>query len=545
MNRRDFFLASLSLGSLSLLPKWTHASETALMESFLRVHGMDIAPLERLGRFGGSSEIEGDTPDEAHEIFWNKEGYLQKKGGIPQASQKFDVVIVGGGIAGLVCAYLLRGKKILLIEGNPRLGGNSKSQSVGKNFVSQGAAYITIPDDGDEIDSFLRKLNLKSKFRKVNHNDEAVTLGGKYVSGFWEGATDPANAEAFKRTHEKLSDIYENRYPELPVWDDSSSGRSYFNSLDRISFTSWLKRELGTVHPHIMEYITLYSWSSFGASPDEISAAQGLNFLTCDLAGTLVLPGGNGLISQAIYTELNKRRDVKILTEAFAVDVSIRGNEVLTCFKDGSGKLVTVSASHCIFTAPKLVAKKIISDIPSLQLKAMDKINYRAYLVANVFLKKKVTSAGYDIFTLDGKVPSDGYNDSKKRVFADVVFSDWAIKDAVDKSILTLYMPLPYDMAQQCLFVTTLYDKYVERIKARLAPILQASGLSLNDIEGIRLVRYGHALPIAEVGGVSSGKFEAANASINGRIHFANQDSWGNPCFETSFGAALEAVKKI
>lgn len=545
MNRRDFFLATLSLGSLSLVPKWANADEKSVLDSFLEVQGMDMAPLERLGRFGGSSEIEGDTPDEAHEIFWNKDGYIQKKGGIPQASEHFDVVIVGGGIAGLSSAYLLKGKKILLIEGNPRLGGNSKSQKVGRNYVSQGAAYITIPDDGDEIDTFLRRLNLKSKFRKLAHHDEAITLGDKFVSGFWQGATDPDRADDFKRAYEKLADVYENRYPEIPVWDDSSSGRSYFNSLDRISFTAWLKRELGSVHPHIMEYITLYCWSSFGAAPDEISAAQGLNFLTCDMAGTLVLPGGNGLISEALYHELKRRREVTLLTESFVVDVTTKGNEVQVCFKDSSQKLVSVSATHCIFAGPKMVAKKIISNIPAPQLKAMEKINYRAYLVGNVFLKKKVPSKGYDIFTMSGKVPTDGYNESKNRVFADVVFADWAIKDAVNKSILTLYMPLPYDMAQQYLFVPTLYEKYVGRIQAKLAPFLEANGLTVNDIEGIRLVRYGHALPVAEVGGVSSGQFEAANASIDGRIHFANQDNWGNPCFETSFGAALRVAEKI
>lgn len=545
MNRRDFFLATLSIGSLSLVPQWASANDQSVLNQFLAVQGMDVSPLERLGRFGGSSVVEGDTHDEAHEIFWNKDGYIQRKGGIPEASEEYDVVIVGGGIAGLTCAYFLRGKKILLIEGNPRLGGNSKSQSVGRNYVSQGAAYITIPDDGDEIDTFLRRLNLKNKFRQVEHNDEAITLGGKFVSGFWEGASDPDRADEFKRAHEKFAEIYEHRYPEIPVWDDSSSGRSYFNSLDRMSFTSWLKRELGTIHPHIMEYITLYCWSSFGASPDEISAAQGLNFLTCDLAGTLVLPGGNGLISEALYQELRRRSDVTILTRAFCVDVTSNNNEVQVCFKESDHKLKTVKASQCIFTGPKLVAKKIISTIPSQQLKAMDGINYRAYLVGNVFLKKKVPSQGYDIFTLDGKIPSDGYNESKNRVFADVVFADWALKDSAQKSILTLYMPLPYDMAQQYLFVDTLYQKYVDRIKKRIAPFLEANGLTVNDIEGIRLVRYGHALPVAEVNGVSSGLFEKANQSIDGRIHFANQDNWGNPCFETSFGAALKVVEKI
>jgi len=61
----------------------------------------------------------------------------------------------------------------------------------------------------------------------------------------------------------------------------------------------------------------------------------------------------------------------------------------------------------------------------------------------------------------------------------------------------------------------------------------------------MRLVRYGHALPLAQVNGVKSGLFENAAQSIDGCIHFANQDNWGNPCFETSFGSALRVVQKM
>jgi hypothetical protein len=545
MNRREFFLATLSIGSLSLLPKWASATNTSLLESLIAPHGMNIAPLEYLTLYGGSSEVEGDTPDEAHDVFWNKDGYLARKGGIPAVSAEYDVIIAGGGIAGLSAAYLLKNKKVLVLEGNPRLGGNSRSQKIGKNYISQGAAYITIPEEGDEIDTFLNELKLKSKFRKVEHQDEAVAIKGKILKDFWKGASDPAKVNDFKRAYETIANIYENGYPEIPVWDDSAEGRRYFNSLDAISFTKWLERELGTIHPHVMEFITLYSWSSFGAGPDEISAAQGLNFLSCDMAGTWVLPGGNGLISESIYQALSKRSNVTLLTKKFVVDVNHKNGKAIVCFSDENGKLHTVRGTHCIFAGPKMVAKKVVNNIPELQLKAMNNITYRAYLVANVFMKKKIDSQGYDVFTLEGKNPIKNYEESRDRVYADIIFADWASKDAANKSVLTLYMPLPYDMAQQLLFVPTLYDKYTSRIRSKIKPFLESVGATVNDIEGIRLVRYGHAVPVASVGGISSGLFEKAQESIGGCIHFANQDNWGNPCFETSFGAALKVVEKI
>lgn len=547
MNRRSFLLGQIAAGSLLMMPSWARSSQNFdhTLAPFLEFTPVDMAPLQKLKSFSGSIEIEGDMQDEAHEVFWNKDGYIQKKGGIPAVSDSYDVVIVGGGIAGLSAAYYLKDKKVLLIEMHNRLGGNSKSQVYGKSYVSQGAAYITVPEDGDEIDQFLKELKLKNKFRRVEHEDESITMKGKFVDGFWNGATDPARADEFKKAHELFKDIYENKYPELPIWDNSSSGKSYFNSLDKIKFSDWLKRELGEVHPHIMEYITLYCWSSFSASPSDISAAQGLNFLSCDLAGTLVLPGGNGLISQALYEELKKRPNLTILNQSFAVDIKSVNGKAVVCYKDATQNLKTVSASSCIVAIPKMVAKKIIADIPAPQLKAMTDITYRAYLVANIFLKKKIPSKSYDVFTLQGVSPEDEYNDSKDRVFADVVFSDWASKDAGEKSALTLYLPLPYDMAQQYLFIDGLHGKYLERIKTRLIPILQDMNLSWSDVEGMRLVRYGHSVPVAKTGSVSSGLFERASAAIDNCIHFANQDNWGNPCFETSFGCALDVVKKI
>lgn len=537
MNRRDFALSALATATLVMLPKRARAERLAPQ--------VDMSPLRRETYFGPSQTIEGDSPDEAHEIFWNKDGYIAKKGGMPAVSAQYDVIIVGGGMAGLSAAYYLNGKKVLLLEGNPRLGGNSKSQVYGKSYASEGAAYIAQNEDGDEIDQFLTSLNIKKNFRKVNHDGETVFLNGKTVPGFWQGATDPARADEFRFANEKLKSIYENAYPELPIWDNSTSARTYFNSLDNMSLSQWCERELKTNHPHIWEYISLYCWSSFSAAPSEISAAQGLNFLSSDMCGIQVLPGGNGIISQAIYENLRRRSNLTLLSNSFAVDVRSVGGKAVVCYKNADNTLITVTAKNCIVASNKLVMKKILHQPPAPQLKAMSDISYRAYLVANVYLKKKIPSLDYDVFNLKGAMPQSEYQDSKSRTIADVVFADWALNDVADKSVITLYLPLPYEMAQQYLFAPDLYNKYLTRVGHAITPILPSLGLSMSDVEGMRLVRYGHSMPVAHTKGVSSGMFERASSSIDGCIHFANQDNWGNPCFETSFGSALGAVRAV
>ena len=490
--------------------------------------------------------IEGDTPDEAHEIFWNKDGYIKKKGGIPKASAAYDVVIVGGGIAGLSAAYHLKNKKVLLIEGNPRLGGNSKSQSYQKSSISQGAAYLAAFEEGDELDQFYSEVGVKKLIRNTGTEGEPVTMKGKLIKNFWNGETDPSKAADFKRAKDLFKDIYDNKLPELPIWNTTSSMRNYVNGLDKISFADWIKRELGTVHPHIMEYITLYCWSSFSGSPSEISAAQGLYFFASDTSdGANVLPGGNGTVAEAMYKKMKARGNVTFRSLCFAADIKTLGpNKVQVCFRNESNNLENVTATKCIIAAPKKVAKFLSDDISPAQKKAMDSIPFRAYLMANVFLNKKISSPGFDIYSLQGSVPLDGQRDSKERCMADMLFADWASKDNVDKSTLSLYLPLPYDMAQQYLFIDDLYDKYKDRVKTAITPHFANMGLTWNDVAGMRLVRTGHSMPLARTGMIADGSFERAAADINGCIYFANQDNWGNPCFETSFGCGREAALK-
>ncbi len=540
MNRRDFLVVSAATGALTLLPSWARASAVTNPLTLKNFTATDISPVLRLTSLRGSNVIEGDTHDEAHEIFWNKDGYIAKKGGIPAASAHYDVVIVGGGIAGLTAAYYLPNKKVLLLDGHPRMGGNSKSQTSGKSWVSQGAAYLGENEDGSEIEQFLVSLGIKNKLRKVD--EEPVAINGKIFTKFWEGESDPARAAEFVAVRKRFDEVWENDLPELPIWD--MGNRSHWDNLDRMSFSEWLRREFGEVHPHIMELITLYCWSSFTASPSEISAAHGMYFFINDTCGSpMVFPGGNGFIAQAMVDKIKARGNVTMKGGAFAVDIVMVNGKAQICFKNET-VLETVTATKCIVASPKMVMKHVITGLDPAQKKAMDDITYRAYLVANIFLKKKIPSRGYDMYTMKGKVPTSEYNDSKDRVYTDIVFADWAGKDAVDATALTLYLPLPYDMAQQYLFVDTLYQKYEDRLKATLPQLLASLNLSWADVDGWRLVRYGHSMPVASKGKIADGTFERASKDIAGTIFFANQDNWGNPCFETSWKSAFEVAKK-
>ena len=64
----------------------------------------------------------------------------------------WDVIVVGGGVAGLVAARGLAatGRAVLLLEGSPGLGGKLRSAEVAGLTVDVGACLLYTSDAADE-----------------------------------------------------------------------------------------------------------------------------------------------------------------------------------------------------------------------------------------------------------------------------------------------------------------------------------------------------------------------------------------------------------
>lgn len=542
VSRRSFLTGSSMLGASLFIPR----SFNAFAASQFKHNLAQISPITMLNSFQASTTITGDTPDEAHEIFWNKTGFITKKGGLPRANESYDVIIVGSGIAGLTAAFQLvkENKKVLILEGHPRLGGNAKAERYKNTYMGLGSAYVTLPEEGDGLDRFYKEIGVHNHFKRVGHGEESIAVNGKIYPNFWKGGTDPRNKDQLESNYKKLNEVYEEYYPDLPWVPGGDIDRANLDRLDSIKFSDWVKAEMPDIHPHVLEYFHQYCWSSFAAGYDQVSAAQALNFITSDLQGIQALPGGNAFIAKALLEKI-KDGAITIKNNAFCVDIREDGNGVYVCYHEDNKVLRAAQGKKVIVSLPKMVAKFVIDDLPSDQHKAMDDIVYHAYLVANVVLKKNIKAPAYDIYSLRNEIPTHEYEDSKKRVFTDITFANWANANQAENQALTLYMPLPYAMAQQLLFSPILYEKYDGRVREALTPFMNELNLNWSDVDGIRLTRYGHALPVAMTKAISSGQLERAHRPINNRIFFANQDNWANPCVETSFYAASVAAYQV
>jgi oxygen-dependent protoporphyrinogen oxidase len=71
-----------------------------------------------------------------------------------------DVVVIGGGIAGLAAAWRLRHRDVLLLEAGDRLGGRMRSDPRGDHWLNFGAHLF--PGPGSLVDSMTRACGLET-----------------------------------------------------------------------------------------------------------------------------------------------------------------------------------------------------------------------------------------------------------------------------------------------------------------------------------------------------------------------------------------------
>ena len=87
--------------------------------------------------------------------------------------KEYDFVIIGSGLGGLACAYILasEGHSVIVLEKNHQIGGNLQVFSRDKCVFDTGVHYIGSLDNGENLNQFFKYFGLMDKL-KLKRMDE-------------------------------------------------------------------------------------------------------------------------------------------------------------------------------------------------------------------------------------------------------------------------------------------------------------------------------------------------------------------------------------
>lgn len=505
-------------------------------EPLVSRRGQSISPINRMVGDLAPRQFSGDDPHRAHRI-------LSAAGKtVPKPTEKTGLVIVGGGISGLVSAYLLRDQNPVLLEQADRFGGNSKGESWRGMDYSIGAAYFMQPDDGSALQKLYSDLDLDELYR-IKETEDPVLLAGKRFGAFWSGETDPKQKRQFTQLKAHFLNVLNGEnglsYPDLPIEDPGQ--RKAIEQLETQSFRSYLESVVGgKLHPHIETVIQYYCYSSLGASASEISAAAGLNFYAAEFGAALVCPGGNAAVAERILARIAESVPLRNLRAGCSViHVEVNSDGVCVGYLDPDGEVKSILAQAVIMACPKFVVKHVVRNLEPERIKAISKLQYRSYLVGNVLVHKKTTENFYDLFLLgDGKpYPQPG--------ITDVILANFAHADP-ERTVLTLYRGIPSPNGRQELFSEGAFEKFRSQFETQIrSQILPALGVAPTDVSDLRMTRWGHPMPLAQPGFISSGVIDQLRKPFQERVFFVEQDNWMLPAFETGASEAISFEPQV
>ncbi|HEV7381177.1 MAG TPA: NAD(P)/FAD-dependent oxidoreductase [Dyadobacter sp.] len=89
------------------------------------------------------------------------------------AGKEYDFVIVGSGLGGLACGYILasEGHRVVILEKNHQIGGNLQVYSRDKTIFDTGVHYVGSMNEGENLNKFFRYFQIFDKL-KLHRLDE-------------------------------------------------------------------------------------------------------------------------------------------------------------------------------------------------------------------------------------------------------------------------------------------------------------------------------------------------------------------------------------
>lgn len=140
-----------------------------------------------------------------------------------EEQKEYDFVIIGSGLGGLECAYILaeEGHSVVVLEKNHQIGGNLQVFSRDKSIFDTGVHYIGSLDEGENLDQFFKYFGMRDSLKWKRMDEDCfdlVRIGGqefKYAQGYEKFATSliaqfPEEESAIVKFCEEIKSLCDN-----------------------------------------------------------------------------------------------------------------------------------------------------------------------------------------------------------------------------------------------------------------------------------------------------------------------------------------------
>ncbi len=330
----------------------------------------------------------------------------------PSVSRRVQVLVLGGGVAGLAAARRLSQSGIddfALLELEDEVGGNSRSTTLGGMACPTGAHYLPVPaEDGSELLGFLEQIGLRQRLagrwiydeRHLCHSPQERL----FFNGQWQEGLLPVQGVGASTLHQYRQFAQQvlvlRRQSRFGIPAGSMPLDDSTLALDRLTMLAWLNQE-GLDDPHLRWYLDYCCRDDYGGGLHEVSAWAALHYFASrhgfgaheagrmeQDAAVLTWPEGNAHLVRALAAPFLERGRARLHTGCVVTRVRQLRHEIeVDVFRPASASSERWVARHGVVALPVFAALRVVEQPPELLRQLAQRMAYAAWLVANIQIK--------------------------------------------------------------------------------------------------------------------------------------------------------------
>ena len=504
---------------------------------------------------------------------------LLKGGGNWSAPTKVfrtEVLIAGGGVAGLAAARALRlrgQRDFALLELEDSAGGNARSGAVGGIVCPLGAHYLPVPgDDAPQVQDLLEEMGLRQRLagrwvvdeRHLCHSpQERLFFNGQWQDGLLPvQGVEPQTLAQYQTFAALVEQERKAGRWSIPIrnWAVTPVQRA----LAAITFVAYLDRH-GLTDAPLRWYLDYCCRDDYGAGIATVSAFAGVHYFAsrhgfhapgtegAEREAVLTWPQGNAWLTQQLATPLGER----LYTGRVVLRIAnTRSGVEVDALNTATQALERWQARMAVVALPLHVAARVVQNPPDFLVGAGQRVVHAPWLVANLHLREPLhdrpgAAPSWDNVLYGDSVatPGLGYVDARHQ----------SLQSVPGATVLTYYRALG-DVAGGALAgrQLLLHKPWAAWRNEIIAELSQAHPDLAGKVTQLEITRYGHAMAVPvpnSEGQMGLQRPSNKRSQLSNKEHiskepalawehlrFAHSDWAGYSVFEEAFAAGHAAV---